>query len=484
MRKKLVLLTAFAAIFVFKDRSAAADGVTAVSQPIVMPSPDPPLIGVPQVLADLDPLLLDEAVSDVQLLTAGCGDTVPSLLSDPSMLIVDDDKVQCPNAQFTRINDAIAAALPGMIIRVCPGIYRESVVVNKPNLTLQAPRQQGQATQCQDPSPPDPTKEAIVIYNSGNFGAFLGFDVEASNDVIEGFTIQPDASIQAGPPFAIGIFVNPAFSGTDIRHNVAQNGSIGIDVHNNFTVTNVPANVRENCVRNNKLINGGAGIGIYSDVGLHNAFIQHNYCTGNGLYCVLLQGGVQGLPSNTNVQLVHNQSVNDASIALVNSTNIVVDYNLVINPAHGAIFLGAGVDTGEVSFNNLSGGSAPGNGILIRAERLGSGAVLAAAHLDVKSNKVVFFTVDGIRLSQGANSNTIETNRIHDNGRNGMMATTTEGPQPFNNTIQRNHMRQNAMDDCYDDTTGTGTAGTANTWFNDNGATENRPGLCRHGNDT
>jgi parallel beta-helix repeat protein len=110
--------------------------------------------------------------------------------------------------------------------------------------------------------------------------------------------------------------------------------------------------------------------------------------------------------------------------------------------------------------------------------------LLAAAHLDVKSNKVVSFTMDGIRLSQGANSNTIETNRIHDNGRNGMMATTTEGPQPFNNTIQRNHMRQNAMDDCYDDTTGTGTAGTANTWFNDNGATENRPGLCRHGNDT
>ena len=33
----------------------------------------------------------------------------------------------------------------------------------------------------------------------------------------------------------------------------------------------------------------------------------------------------------------------------------------------------------------------------------------------------------------------------------------------------------------YDDTTGTGTAGTANTWFRNNGETENRPGLCKKG---
>jgi len=41
-------------------------------------------------------------------------------------------------------------------------------------------------------------------------------------------------------------------------------------------------------------------------------------------------------------------------------------------------------------------------------------------------------------------------------------------------------MRDNDPD-CYDDTTGTGTAGTANTWFRNNGETENRPGLCKKG---
>src|SRR5260370_9794193 len=52
-------------------------------------------------------------------------------------LVVDDDKVHCPNAGFTKIQDAVDAATPGAVIRVCKGNYGEQVAIHKP-LTIAA----------------------------------------------------------------------------------------------------------------------------------------------------------------------------------------------------------------------------------------------------------------------------------------------------------------------------------------------------------
>jgi hypothetical protein len=49
-----------------------------------------------------------------------------------AQLVVDDDKVECPNAAFTRIQDAIDAASPGDEIHVCKGIYVEQIKIGKP----------------------------------------------------------------------------------------------------------------------------------------------------------------------------------------------------------------------------------------------------------------------------------------------------------------------------------------------------------------
>src|SRR5713101_941016 len=46
-------------------------------------------------------------------------------------LVVDDDKVQCPNAAFSKIQDAVDAATPGAVIRVCKGNYAEQVAIHK-----------------------------------------------------------------------------------------------------------------------------------------------------------------------------------------------------------------------------------------------------------------------------------------------------------------------------------------------------------------
>jgi hypothetical protein len=56
---------------------------------------------------------------------------------DRPQLVVDDDKVDCPNAAFSRIQDAVDAASPGATIRVCKGMYAEQVAIHKP-LTIAA----------------------------------------------------------------------------------------------------------------------------------------------------------------------------------------------------------------------------------------------------------------------------------------------------------------------------------------------------------
>jgi parallel beta-helix repeat protein len=61
----------------------------------------------------------------------------PSIAADKARLVVDDDRVECPNAAFNRIQDAVDAASPGATIRVCKGTYVEQVAIRKP-LTIVA----------------------------------------------------------------------------------------------------------------------------------------------------------------------------------------------------------------------------------------------------------------------------------------------------------------------------------------------------------
>jgi len=54
-----------------------------------------------------------------------------ALAARGAQLVVDDDKVECPNAGFTRIQDAIDAASAGDQIHICKGIYVEQVAIRK-----------------------------------------------------------------------------------------------------------------------------------------------------------------------------------------------------------------------------------------------------------------------------------------------------------------------------------------------------------------
>ncbi len=52
-------------------------------------------------------------------------------------------------------------------------------------------------------------------------------------------------------------------------------------------------------------------------------------------------------------------------------------------------------------------------------------------------------------------------------------------PLSAHNVIEQNQLLANAEHDCHDETFGSGTAGTANTWVGNHAETENRLALCR-----
>jgi hypothetical protein len=59
--------------------------------------------------------------------------SVPVSAGPPSATwLVDDDGMECPDADFTHPQDAVNAASPGDKIRVCPGTYDSRVFMDKP----------------------------------------------------------------------------------------------------------------------------------------------------------------------------------------------------------------------------------------------------------------------------------------------------------------------------------------------------------------
>ena len=91
------------------------------------------VFGVPDMIATM-PFLLGEVdlstlgVADSELAGVGlAGATNNSPGDGPNMFIVDDDAAECPNAAFSRIQDAVNAAGPGDQVKVCPGTYQEQV---------------------------------------------------------------------------------------------------------------------------------------------------------------------------------------------------------------------------------------------------------------------------------------------------------------------------------------------------------------------
>ena len=151
---------------------------------------------------------------------------LPVAFSSPALashtVLVDDDRAQCASAQFSAIQDAVAAADPGSTIRVCRGTYTGTVLISGPEKNGLQLVAQG-------------IRRRIVL--DGNFFRVDG--IVLSNNVtgvlLEGFTIRN---------YRQNILLNTGASGNTIRGNVVRGptqfrGIAVRDAHGNLIEENV-----------------------------------------------------------------------------------------------------------------------------------------------------------------------------------------------------------------------------------------------------
>ncbi len=348
-----------------------------------------------------------------------------------STLMVDDDLKQCPDAQYTSIQAAVLAASPNDTIEVCPGTYREQVTIptGKNGLKLIAER------------PGKATIQAPATMTANGDGIQAIVEVDSSNVLVRGFTIAGPAS-----GIDVGVLIDQGGSATirqnritDIREDPLSNIPRGIGVYVRHGTASILGNT----------IDDYQAAGIFVAFAGSSAEIGFNTVSGVGPTSVIGQIGIQ---------------VSDGATADVHD-NTVSD-NIYSPGTAGAV--------GIFVFQ-------PGAGVKIRNNTITKndfGIVIDnSTGVVVTGNSVSKSTFDGIDLVDGTTGTLVANNESRKSGGDGIFVDATS----TNNTIRRNELKQNKNFDAEDLSLGSGTAGTANIWQDNQGKTSNPPGLVQKG---
>jgi parallel beta-helix repeat protein len=410
-------------------------------------------------------------------------------------LVVDDDVQECATADFTRITAAVEAASAGDVIRVCPGLYSETVRVDKP-LVIRGQPDAVEAVDCFATVPPtlSPQEHAIVRPGGDTAVAFTlaANDVDLSGFVVEGGAIgvvTDDRAVDGTP-----------LSGYRVHHNLIrlqqrfdEFGGYAID----FAAGGPnESRVSHNCFRE-MTRPGGPGWGLATDFGdLFSARIDHN-----GSYGLDTAIEVSGTHMHSAVTIDHNSSMADRfSIRLWTSTGASrILGNTSVASKTVAIVVGGANPGLEIAENVISDGwqglgfanaafqrsltdptrFEPVEDVVVRENRItgmaregifaapladATGVQIGNLRSSLLENNVVlangfptrpgFGPVDGIVLRAGNRGNTLRANVVNGNARNGIYAQGA-----IANTFEANVMVGNRSADARDDSP------SANTWL-------------------
>jgi parallel beta-helix repeat protein len=406
----------------------------------------------------------------------------PALATD---ITVGISSTACPNPNFATIQAAVTAAGAGDHIKVCPGLYVEQVTIVQNNLTLESQKPLQAVIQA---PPLMSTPNAIVLVacaanvkirqftiqgpggggcDSLEYGVRVdsGGSATIEKNRIAHIRDNPFSGCQNGNAVQIGRAAESTIGSGTVKDNqiddyqktgvVVSNAGSDADVENNTVQGVGPTSA---IAQNGIQISGGA-----------TARVRNNDVSDN-MYTPLTVVSTGILLFTPGVSTVEGNKVsdNDVDIYLFDSSVAVSIKN---NEMSGGTF--DGIDLVSSSGATLEGNKAHDNtfdGIYVTDT--GSGNTLK--NNDVSSNEE-----DGINLD-GALNNLLDGNKAIGNSRYGIHAGKDfTAVDSTGNTIKNNQAKSNIAFDCKDESVGTGTAGTGNTWLNDEGVTSSPAGICK-----
>ncbi|MFB5189028.1 right-handed parallel beta-helix repeat-containing protein [Alicyclobacillus fastidiosus] len=281
------------------------------------------------------------------------------------------NEINVPVDQPT-ITAAIAAANTYDTIRVAPGIYYETVVIDKIVQLLGA--QAGV-----DATSRGAFAMESIIVSSDTTGSV---QIQSDNVVFDGFTVEMNTQWA-------GIFAPTTVSGYSIQNNIIRNNVTGMYVHSNGE--------KMVQIRNNLLVdNSGFGNAIYSSLGASNLLIEANYFAGGHSEASINIGGDPGT-ANNNLTIARNRFFRDNSIALTSTTNVKLIGNTMQETQGSSVFFGGATNYTEIDGNVLEGGISSG----IRVTTAFSGGV-PNANIVAHDNSIQGNAVAGLNLDTGA----------------------------------------------------------------------------------
>jgi len=339
--------------------------------------------------------------------------------------------------------------------------------------------------------------------------------VTANNVTINGFTVQQ--------PGGSAISDSPGISGTSILDNIITNSNTGVVLSGDSGAT-----VAYNLVENSQL----QGISVSSAT---NDVFQNDQVLHSGTNGFDVTGG-SGLTINSNtlngskgMGLSLYQTSGDTltgNLAINNTLGISVvqSNNNTFNVDYSEYNATDGIDVGDDTGNVFNGGSVNHNGL----PGQGQGFLLSTVTKTTVENVTVTNNkTDGIEVAINSTSVTLTGNTVQGNGGDGIALGNTSGstvtgntvggtlagqgkaygidllgstnntisqntaddntyvgirldPTSTGNTVKLNTMLGNGLFDAEDTSTGSGTAGTANTWTGNHEVKDNYNGGLGH----